>query len=66
MKLTQMEKKVISAIIDHKKLCRKEIAQFLGISQNTVASHLLHLNNKLGTCSMLELVFYVLEKRGLI
>lgn len=60
--LTEREEQVVSLVAEG--TSNREIAQELGIKENTVKKCLLHVYDKLGVCNRVELVLYALSHRS--
>jgi len=61
--LTQREEQVVNLVAEG--IGNREIAQQLGIRENTVKKSLLRIYDKLGVSNRVELVLYALSHRGL-
>lgn len=59
--LTSREARVIAAVVEGR--TNRDIAQELGISEQTVKNHLTHIFDKLGVSSRLELALYATDHK---
>jgi DNA-binding CsgD family transcriptional regulator len=60
--LTEREEQVVSLVGEG--INNREIAEQLGVKENTVKKCLLHVYDKLGVCNRVELVLYALSHRA--
>jgi len=60
--LTPREEQIVNLVAEG--ICNREIAQQLGIKENTVKKSLLRTYDKLGVSNRVELVLYALTHRG--
>ena len=59
--LTRREQEIVRAVIDGD--TNKEMARRLSISENTVKRHLMHIFNKVGASSRIELALFAAHHR---